>query len=67
MHHIMEHPAHHLNSNIPLYHLRAAQRHLHQIAAPFKRTPCTLAHYLRCVRICKLYDYTAKSWVPFPA
>jgi hypothetical protein len=32
-----------------------------------KRTRCTAAHYLRCVRICKLDDYTANARVPFPA
>ncbi|MGD0501126.1 MAG: fatty acid desaturase [Steroidobacteraceae bacterium] len=67
MHHIMEHPAHHLNSTIPLYNLKAAQRHLREIGASFKSTPLTPAHYLRCVRICKLYDYRSNSWVPFPA
>jgi omega-6 fatty acid desaturase (delta-12 desaturase) len=66
MHHILEHPAHHLNSTIPLYHLKAAQRRLRELGASFIRTPFTLAHYLHCVRTCKLYDYTAKSWIPFP-
>jgi omega-6 fatty acid desaturase (delta-12 desaturase) len=66
MHHIMEHPAHHLSSRIPLYHLKAAQRHLSEAGAPFRRVPFTLAHYLRCVRTCKLHDYTAQSWIRFP-
>ncbi len=66
MHHIMEHPAHHLNAAIPLYNLKAAQRHLHQIGPLFRRTPLTLGHYLRCVGTCKLFDYEAQSWVPFP-
>ena len=66
MHHIMEHPAHHLNATIPLYNLKAAQRHLYEMGAVFKRTPLTLRHYLECVRTCKLYDYGAKRWIPFP-
>jgi len=67
MYHIMEHPAHHLNATIPLYNLKAAQRHLFEIGAVFKRTPLTLRHYLDCVHTCKLYDYSAKCWKPFPA
>ncbi|MGA2779281.1 MAG: fatty acid desaturase [Steroidobacteraceae bacterium] len=67
MHHIMEHPAHHLNSTIPLYNLKAAQRHLYEIGAAIKREPFTIAHYFDCVRTCKLYDYATKSWIPFPA
>ncbi len=66
MHHIMEHPAHHLNATIPLYHLKAAQRRLHEMGAVFMQTPLTLAYYLRCVRTCKLYDYSTGSWIPFP-
>ena len=67
MHHIMEHPAHHLNATIPLYHLKAAQRRLQEIGAVFKQTPLTLAYYLRSVRTCKLYDYSTGSWIPFPS
>lgn len=66
MHHIMEHPAHHLNATIPLYNLKAAQRRLHEMGAAFQRTPLTLAYYRRCIRTCKLYDYSAGSWIPFP-
>jgi acyl-lipid omega-6 desaturase (Delta-12 desaturase) len=66
MHHIMEHPAHHLDATIPLYHLRAAQRRLRDIGARFRVQRFTLAHYLQTVRTCKLYDYQAGRWVPFP-
>jgi omega-6 fatty acid desaturase (delta-12 desaturase) len=66
MHHIMEHPAHHLNSTIPLYNLKAAQRRLYELGAACKRMPFTLAHYVDCLRTCKLYDYTTNSWIPFP-
>lgn len=66
MHHIMEHPAHHLDATIPFYHLRAAQRRLKEIGANFRTSRFTLAHYLDCVRTCKLYDYQAGHWVPFP-
>jgi omega-6 fatty acid desaturase (delta-12 desaturase) len=66
MHQIMEHPAHHLNATIPLYNLKAAQQHLYETGAAFKRSPLTLRHYLDCVRTCKLYDYSARCWIPFP-
>jgi len=66
MHHIMQHPAHHLDSTVPLYHLAAAQRHLSLLGATYLRTPFTLSHCLRCVRICKLYDYARQCWMPFP-
>lgn len=66
MHHIMEHPAHHLISTIPLYHLKAAQQRLHDIGAVFTSTRLSLRHYLECIRSCQLYDYERKGWCPFP-
>ncbi len=67
IHYIMEHPAHHLNATIPLYNLKAAQRHLYEIGAKFERIPLTLAYYRRCLRTCKLYDYATGAWIPFPS
>lgn len=67
MHHIMEHPAHHLDGTIPLYHLKQAQQRLKDIGAKFISTPLTLKLYLQCVKACKLYDYTRNQWVPFPS
>lgn len=66
IHHIMEHPAHHLDATIPLYHLKKAQKHLQEIGAGFVSTPFTLHYYWRCVRVCQLYDYQRQCWVPFP-
>jgi acyl-lipid omega-6 desaturase (Delta-12 desaturase) len=66
MHHIMEHPAHHLDGTIPLYNLRNAQRRLQDIGAQFVKRRLTLGLYLECVRQCKLYDYQRRSWVGFP-
>lgn len=66
MHHIMEHPAHHLDATIPFYNLKQAQQHLRDIGARFTSTPFTLKHYLRCVRTCQLYDYQAQRWTAFP-
>ncbi len=66
MHHIMEHPVHHLDTTIPLYGLKHAQQRLSDLGADFTRVPFTLGYYLRCVRACKLYDYQRHSWVAFP-
>jgi acyl-lipid omega-6 desaturase (Delta-12 desaturase) len=68
LHHIMEHPAHHLDMNIPLYQLKAAQRELQTLAlgAVIQRR-FTLAWYRRCAATCKLYDFEANKWVQFSA
>lgn len=66
IHHIMEHPAHHLDATIPLYHLKKAQQHLKNIGAGFVSIPFTLGYYWRCVNVCQLYDYQHQRWVPFP-
>ena len=66
IHHIMEHPAHHLDATIPLYHLNKAQKHLKDIGAGFVSIPFTLDYYWRCVHVCQLYDYQHQRWVPFP-
>ncbi len=67
MHHIMEHPAHHLDGTIPLYNLKAAQQRLQDIGAKFIKKRLTLSLYMECVNQCKLYDYQQRRWVPFPA
>lgn len=66
IHHIMEHPAHHLDATIPLYQLKRAQQHLKHIGAGFTSTRFTLSYYRRCVNVCQLYDYQQQRWVPFP-
>jgi acyl-lipid omega-6 desaturase (Delta-12 desaturase) len=60
---IMEHPAHHLDVRIPLYHLEAAHRKLDvesQVTQAF-----SLRLLRACVRSCKLYDYHAHHWTDF--
>lgn len=66
LHNIMEHPAHHLDSGIPLYRLRAAQRRLGELLPGVRPVRLTFAHYLDCVRQCKIYDYAHRTWRPFP-
>lgn len=65
LHHIMEHPAHHLDVRIPLYQLPAAQRHLNDQPTHILRQPLTLQHIRNCARRCKLYDYANHQWTDF--
>ena len=62
----MEHPAHHLDASIPLYHLRAAQRELETLFGNCPNIRFSFREYLRVVRTCKLFDYTRGDWAPFP-
>jgi acyl-lipid omega-6 desaturase (Delta-12 desaturase) len=63
---IMEHPAHHTDSMIPLYRLSAAQRDIESAAPPGgivqRWTPAFFLHTLAC---CKLYDYERHAWLDF--
>lgn len=66
LHYIMEHPAHHLDATIPLYHLRAAQRELEALFGSCPNIRFSLREYFRVVRTCKLFDYARGAWAPFP-
>lgn len=66
LHYIMEHPAHHLDASIPLYHLKAAQRELEALFGHCQIIRFSFREYLRVVRTCKLFDYARGSWAPFP-
>lgn len=66
LHHIMKHPAHHLNPGIPCYHLQASQQKLEELL------PDTIVvqdfswrWYAECTRICKLYDFERRCWLGF--
>lgn len=67
LHHIMEHPAHHINSRIPCYNLKAAQRKLEETYPDYVVVQdFSWRWYLECTRICKLYDFEKHEWVDFP-
>jgi omega-6 fatty acid desaturase (delta-12 desaturase) len=68
IHHIMEHPAHHLNQNIPCYNLKAAQNKLEEEipAETIVIQDFSWKWYLECTRVCKLYDFENHEWVGFP-
>ncbi len=67
-HWIMVHVPHHVDMRIPCYRLPAAAR---AIAAAFPddliERPVSPRAYLRAVRTCKLYDFEAGAWQPYPA
>jgi omega-6 fatty acid desaturase (delta-12 desaturase) len=65
LHHIMEHPAHHLDVRVPLYRLAAAQRHLDAQPTNILTQPLTVRHIVDCTRRCKLYDYERHEWTDF--
>lgn len=67
LHHIMEHPAHHLDGTIPLYRLKAAQAKLLELLPEITTERFSWAYYKRCLESCKTYDYAASEWRPFPA
>lgn len=67
LHHIMEHPAHHLDMTIPSYRLKAAQSVLDDLVpGRILKRRFTWSAYWRCVRVCKLFDYQSGQWVSLP-
>lgn len=66
-HNIFVHVPHHVDARIPFHQLPAAAR---AIDAAFPGTVKTkrysLASYLRAARACKLYDFDAATWLPYP-
>jgi omega-6 fatty acid desaturase (delta-12 desaturase) len=66
LHNIMDHPAHHLDTQIPLYKLPQAQRALEETAREhavvIRWTP---GDYLRTCAACKLYDFERHCWTDF--
>ncbi len=65
-HHIMAHPAHHLQPKIPLYRLAAAQARLDAILGERALIEKFSPRYLfGTLRACKLYDYEARRWLDF--
>jgi omega-6 fatty acid desaturase (delta-12 desaturase) len=66
LHNIMEHTAHHVDTQVPLYRLRAAQSLLEDACAsevPVQRF--SWSYFRRCVAACKLYDYARHEWLDF--
>jgi omega-6 fatty acid desaturase (delta-12 desaturase) len=66
LHNIMDHPAHHLDTQIPLTALPRSQRHLEQ-SCPEHAVVIrwTLWDYFRTTAKCKLYDFDRHCWTDF--
>jgi acyl-lipid omega-6 desaturase (Delta-12 desaturase) len=66
LHDILEHGAHHVNTGVPLYRLRAAQAALKNAVPQLARVyVLTWKRYWATVRTCKLYDYANHQWMDF--
>jgi omega-6 fatty acid desaturase (delta-12 desaturase) len=66
LHDILEHGAHHVNTGVPLYRLRAAQAALKTAVPNLARTyVLSWKRYWATVRTCKLYDYANHQWLDF--
>ena len=66
LHGIFEHTAHHLDTSIPFYQLHEAQRTLNSALSGTNVVyRWSFREFLRCCRICKLYDYDRQCWMDF--
>ena len=66
LHDILEHGAHHVNTGVPLYRLRAAQTALKNAVPQLARVyVLSWKRYWATVRTCKLYDYANHQWMDF--
>jgi omega-6 fatty acid desaturase (delta-12 desaturase) len=65
-HNIMEHTAHHVDINIPLYRLPKAQITLEKLYPQnVVVDKWSVRRFLASTRICKLYDYETHCWTDF--
>ncbi len=65
---IMHHTAHHVDPGVPLRRLGGAQEHLEDAfgsqVVSYRWSPSAFRNVLSS---CKLYDYRAQRWLPYPA
>lgn len=65
-HHIMDHPAHHIQPLIPLYRLPAAQARLNELLGPRAVVEeFSLRYLFATMHACKLYNYETGCWCDF--
>jgi acyl-lipid omega-6 desaturase (Delta-12 desaturase) len=63
LHEIMQHPAHHVDPNVPFYSLANAERALeHTVGHQMVVMHFTVRDALASLRICRLYDYKTHTW-----
>ncbi len=67
MHGIFDHAVHHVNPQVPLYRAFEAQEYLnHRLeGAPLVIEKFSIAHLVRTMRTCKLYDFERHCWTDF--
>jgi omega-6 fatty acid desaturase (delta-12 desaturase) len=67
LHNIFEHTAHHVDTAIPFYELRKAQKKLEALcgADVVRVEPFSVIQFWRQMRICQLYDYRKHAWMRF--
>ena len=64
----MIHVPHHVDVRIPFHQLpRAADAIAAAYPDTVRRSTLSLRSYLRCTKICKLYDFDKGSWLPYSA
>lgn len=66
MHHVLDHPVHHVHARIPCYRLERAQQHLNDLLGA-RAVVDTLSPtwYIRTMRTCKLFDFGHQRWLDF--
>lgn len=64
-HYIMEHTAHHLRPDIPMYRLKAAQTYLESQNENAPKVIWSLKDYLGALKKCKLYDFEENCWTDY--
>ena len=67
LHNIFEHTAHHIDTGIPFYQLRAAQKKIEELCGPdvVKVEIFSPGAFLAQMRACQLYDYRKHRWMRF--
>jgi omega-6 fatty acid desaturase (delta-12 desaturase) len=65
LHRILQHTAHHVDPQIPLYHLAEAQTALERQFGEIVHEPFTVRGFLNTLRTCRLYDYERHQWLDF--
>jgi omega-6 fatty acid desaturase (delta-12 desaturase) len=66
LHNVMDHNAHHVDPQIPMYQLTTSQRSLEQSYGEDIATSLgTIRQYLKTLRVCRLYDYEKHQWTDF--
>ncbi len=65
MHHVYDHPVHHVQPAIPCYRLHEAQLVLNRLSPDHVSRRFTLGLFWDTLRRCKLYDYHRHRWLDF--